>query len=127
MSVRAMIEEVRVAARVDGGADALDRGVLVDDRLAVEVAAALRVDLVLDVACRRGRRPRASWIVRATFIGSPKPVSASMIAGSSVIRAICCPRPATSVSVVSPMSGSPRSAREHRARDVDALEALLAR
>ncbi len=57
-------------------------------------------------------RPASSsvWIVRATFIGSPNPVSASMIAGSSVIRAICCPRPATSVSVVRPMSGRPRSA-----------------
>ena len=42
-------EEVRVAPRIGGGTDALDRGVLVDDGLAVEVAAALRVDLVLDV------------------------------------------------------------------------------
>jgi hypothetical protein len=48
--------------------------------------------------------------VRAAFIGSPNPVSASTSDGRLVTRAICCARPATSVSVVSPMSGSPRSA-----------------
>ncbi len=48
-------EEVRVATRVDGGADALERGVLVDHGLAVEVAAALRVDLVLDVRAGEAR------------------------------------------------------------------------
>src|SRR5699024_3820866 len=57
-------------------------------------------------------RPASSsiWMVRAAFIGSPKPVSASTIVGRSLIRAICPARVATSVSVVSPMSGSPRSA-----------------
>jgi len=48
--------------------------------------------------------------VRAAFIGSPNPVSASTSDGSAVTRAICCARPATSDRVVSPMSGSPRSA-----------------
>lgn len=48
--------------------------------------------------------------VRARLSGSPKPVSASISVGRSVIRAICSPRPATSVSVVRPMSGKPRSA-----------------
>ncbi|CPU65698.1 Uncharacterised protein [Mycobacteroides abscessus] len=52
----------------------------------------------------------SAWTVRATFIGSPKPVSASTSAGRSVTRAICCERPATSVRVVRPMSGRPRSA-----------------
>ena len=42
-------EEVRVAPGIHGRTDALDRRVLVDDLLAVEVAAALGVDLVLDV------------------------------------------------------------------------------
>jgi hypothetical protein len=51
-----------------------------------------------------------TWTVRATFIGSPNPVSASTRLGSAVTRAICPARPATSVRVVSPMSGSPRSA-----------------
>src|SRR5699024_11055706 len=57
-------------------------------------------------------RPASSsiWMVRATFIGSPKPVSASTIVGRSLIRAICPARVATSGNVVSPMSGSPRSA-----------------
>ncbi len=50
-----------------------------------------------------------SWTVRATFMGSPKPVSASTMAGRSVMRAICPARVATSVSVVRPMSGRPRS------------------
>ena len=45
-------QEVRVAAGLDGRADALERRGLVDDRLAVEVAAALRVDLVLEVQAR---------------------------------------------------------------------------
>ena len=52
----------------------------------------------------------SSCTVRATFIGSPNPVSASTIVGRSVMREICRVRPATSVSVVRPMSGSPRSA-----------------
>src|SRR5688572_9208379 len=51
----------------------------------------------------------SSWTLRATFMGSPKPVSASTMAGRSVMRAICPARVATSVSVVSPMSGRPRS------------------
>ena len=45
-------QEVLVTAGVGGCADALDRGVLVDHSLAVEVAAALGVDLVLDVRSR---------------------------------------------------------------------------
>ncbi len=42
-------------------------------------------------------------------MGSPNPVSASTMAGRSVTRAICPARWATSVSVVSPMSGSASS------------------
>jgi hypothetical protein len=42
-------EEVRVAAGVGGGADAFGGGVQVHDVLAVEVAAALGVELVLDM------------------------------------------------------------------------------
>src|SRR5690606_36631079 len=42
-------EEVRVPAGVDGGPDTAQRRRLVDQLLAVEVAAALGVDLVLDV------------------------------------------------------------------------------
>ena len=49
-------------------------------------------------------------MVRAAFIGSPNPVSASINVGRSVTDAICAPRAVTSVSVVKPMSGSPRSA-----------------
>jgi hypothetical protein len=48
--------------------------------------------------------------VRATPIASPNPVSASISAGSDVAAAIWAPRPATSVRVVTPTSGSPRSA-----------------
>ncbi|RZS68826.1 hypothetical protein EV187_1264 [Agromyces ramosus] len=71
----------------------------------------VRASLAAAVTWRPARPASSiSCTVRATFIGSPKPVSASMIAGSSVMRAICLPRPATSVSVVSPMSGRPRSA-----------------
>ena len=51
---------------------------LADDRLAVEVAAALRVDLVLDVAAGEAGVLQELRSVRATFIGSPKPVSASI-------------------------------------------------
>jgi hypothetical protein len=43
-------EEVGVASTLDRRADPLDRGLLVDDLLAVQVTAALGVDLVLDVA-----------------------------------------------------------------------------
>jgi hypothetical protein len=58
------------------------------------------------------RTPASSSVctVRATFIGSPKPVSASTSDGRSVILAIWPARVATSVSVVSPISGKPRSA-----------------
>ena len=49
-------------------------------------------------------------MVRAALIGSPNPVSASISVGRSVIEAICAPRPVTSVNVVSPMSGNPKSA-----------------
>ena len=52
----------------------------------------------------------SSVMVRAALIGSPNPVSASISVGRSVTEAICAPRPVTSVSVVSPMSGNPRSA-----------------
>ena len=48
--------------------------------------------------------------VRAAAIGSPKPVSISMIVGKSVTRAICCPRSANSVIVETPISGRQRSA-----------------
>ena len=48
--------------------------------------------------------------VRAALIGSPNPVSASIKVGRSVTPAICPPRVLTSVRVVSPMSGRPRSA-----------------
>ena len=49
-----------------------------------------RFGLIWSSMCVPARPASSSvWIVRATFIGSPKPVSASMIAGSSVIRAIC--------------------------------------
>ena len=48
--------------------------------------------------------------VLATFIGSPKPVSASTMVGRVVTRLICPERSETSDSVVSPMSGSPNSA-----------------
>ena len=52
----------------------------------------------------------SSCTVRATFIGSPKPVSASTRVGRSLMRLIWWARWATSVSVVSPMSGRPSSA-----------------
>src|SRR5690606_13307083 len=48
--------------------------------------------------------------VCSSDLGSPNPVSASTRVGRSVTRAICPARSATSVRVVSPMSGSPRSA-----------------
>src|SRR5699024_7878147 len=48
-------------------------------------------------------------MVRARFMGSPKPVSASTRDGRSVIRAIWPARLATSGRVVRPMSGRPRS------------------
>ena len=102
----------------------LQRGVQVHHLLAVEVAAALGVELVLDVEPARPASS-SSWTVRATFMGSPKPVSASTIAGRSVIRAICPARVATSVSVVRPMSGRPRSLAQHGAGDVDPVEALF--
>ena len=49
-------------------------------------------------------------MVRATFIGSPNPVSMSTIEGSEVTREMARPRWAISVSVIRPISGSPRSA-----------------
>src|SRR5699024_9501345 len=48
-------EEVRVPSAVGGGADALGGGGQVHHRLAVEVAAALGIDLVLDVAAGQAR------------------------------------------------------------------------
>jgi hypothetical protein len=54
---------------------------------AVQVPAALRVHLVFEV---HAETPASSRIctVRATFIGSPNPVSASIRVGRSVTRAI---------------------------------------
>ena len=56
-------------------------------------------------------RPASSnaAMVRAADMGSPKPVSASTSTGRSVARAMWPERWATSVRVVSPMSGKPRS------------------
>jgi len=70
-----------------------------------------RLGLTWSSMCRPAT-PASSRVctVRATFIGSPNPVSASTSDGRSVIRLICWARAATSVRVVSPMSGRPRSA-----------------
>ena len=64
-------------------------------------AVAVEVDVTDDDA--------VAAMVRAADMGSPKPVSASTSTGKSVARAICPVRCATSVKVVRPISGRPKS------------------
>ena len=67
----------------------------------------------------------SSWTVRATFIGSPKPVSASTIAGRSVIRAICPAAGGDLGEGGQADVGQAEVGGQHGAGDVDAVEALL--
>ncbi len=87
-------DEVGIAARGHRGPQALDHLRGRNDGLAVEVPAPLGVDLVFEVAARQAGILEQRVTVRATFIGSPNPVSASISVGRSVSAAICAPRAA---------------------------------
>ncbi len=88
----------------------LDRGVRIHDRLAVEVAAALGVHLVLDVQAGDAGILEGLHRARDVHRLAEARVGVDEASDRSVMRAICAPRAATSVSVVRPMSGRPRSA-----------------
>lgn len=103
-------EEVGVAACVGGGPDALDRGVEVDDVLAVEVTAPLGVELVLDVAT--GQACVLEFLYAAGHVHGLAEAGVCVDQAGQVRHPgdLSGPACATSVSVVRPMSGSPRSA-----------------
>jgi hypothetical protein len=116
-------EEVRVAARVDRGADALDRGVLVDDLLAVEVPAALRVDLVLDVGA--GEPGVLELLDAAGHVHRLAEAGVGVDDRRQLGHAGDLLAPARDLAQGREADiGQPKVGREHGARHVDAVEAL---
>ena len=117
-------QEVRIAAPLDGRADALEGGGLIHHLLAVEVPAALRVHLVLEVHARDARvlehLHRAGDVHRLAESG----------VGVDEGRQVGDPRDlASAVGDLGqggePDVGEPEIRAQHGARDVDALEALV--
>jgi hypothetical protein len=75
-----------------------------NDRLAGEVSAFLRKNLIFNLDAGRDSSTR---IVRTKLIAFPNPVSASTIIGTETESAIARAASATSVIVVNPISGAP--------------------
>ena len=117
-------QEVRVAAGLDGRADALERGVLVDDLLAVEVPAALRVHLVLEVQAGEAgvleHLHGAGDVHRLAESGVGVDQGGQVGDARDLAGALGDLRERREADIRQPEVGA-----EHRARDVDALEPLV--
>ncbi len=124
MSVTRHDEEVLVATSVGCGTDALDRGVLVDHGLAVEVAAALRIDLILDV--RAGQARVFELLDRAGDVHRLAEAGVGVDDRGEVGHTGDLLRPSGHLGERREADvGQAQVSREHGAGDVDAVEALL--